>query len=514
MRRKLLIGTTALVAFVLLAAALLLWRIGDVVALYKPTLESKLQEALNADVRIGDLKLSLLPPAIGAYQVSIGDRDVGISVAALEARAELLPLLSRQLSITALTVRNPKIVLVQTENGINPKGVRPRGSPPQPGSPVDAGAKRATSSSDIALAVKEISVREGSVRIENSKTVQVASVDHLSLDSQVSVSPDTVKVPRAEISFDYLVGGTRGSAKAALDLSGKPTDLLVQVARFDLLHNGVPVSATASARIVPGEVSVKSLALRAFGGSISTSGDLRTNPSPQVLSVTLKGSNTSLTEILNTVAPGRPVPVRGTISSVSGELRSINLDSPVTTAAGNGALELRDGVVEGLNLPHELVSALSDVPFVGEKLRGRIPAEFTRVLEDRNTTVKQLTIAFRLSAGVVRIESLRMLSDICTLESTGTYTMGSKELVLPSNLALEPAISRALIAKVPELKGLVGADDRLSVPLTVKGTIPGVVILPDVAQITRKTSSGILDSVLKGEKKGLAGKLNKFLGLK
>src|SRR6516165_5548656 len=90
---------------------------------FKPMLESELSTALNREVKLGNLKLSLLAGEVTADDLSVAEdeafgKPAFVSAKSLNVGAEIWPfLMSRKLIITYLTIDQPQVVLVQAPSG-------------------------------------------------------------------------------------------------------------------------------------------------------------------------------------------------------------------------------------------------------------------------------------------------------------------------------------------------------------------------------------------------------------
>lgn len=90
---------------------------------FRPLLESRLTQALEREVKLGDLKLSLLSGSVTANDLAIADdpaysRTAFVQAKSLALKVELCPLLaSRQLHVTGLEIDQPAIALIQSPNG-------------------------------------------------------------------------------------------------------------------------------------------------------------------------------------------------------------------------------------------------------------------------------------------------------------------------------------------------------------------------------------------------------------
>src|SRR5271157_6521033 len=90
---------------------------------FRPKLESELTDALGRQVKVGNLSLSLLSGGVTADDISIADdpefsKTPFVQAKALTVGVEMIPLIfSKTLNVTELTLNQPEISLVRSENG-------------------------------------------------------------------------------------------------------------------------------------------------------------------------------------------------------------------------------------------------------------------------------------------------------------------------------------------------------------------------------------------------------------
>lgn len=90
---------------------------------FRPKLESELTDVLGRQVRVGNLSLSLFTGSVGADDISIADdpafsKTPFVQAKSLSVGVELMPLIfSKTLNVTNLTLNQPEISLVRSENG-------------------------------------------------------------------------------------------------------------------------------------------------------------------------------------------------------------------------------------------------------------------------------------------------------------------------------------------------------------------------------------------------------------
>jgi len=90
---------------------------------FRPKLESELSDALGRPVKVGNLTLSLLSGGVSADDISIADdaafsKSPFVQAKSLKVGVEMMPLIfSKTLNVTELTLNQPEIALVKSENG-------------------------------------------------------------------------------------------------------------------------------------------------------------------------------------------------------------------------------------------------------------------------------------------------------------------------------------------------------------------------------------------------------------
>ena len=93
------------------------------VNVFRPTIESDLSAALGRQVKVGNLRLSILSGSVAADDLSIADdpafsKDPFIRAKALGVGVELMPLIfSKKLKVTDLTIEQPQVSLLHTAGG-------------------------------------------------------------------------------------------------------------------------------------------------------------------------------------------------------------------------------------------------------------------------------------------------------------------------------------------------------------------------------------------------------------
>ena len=119
------LGITVLVIVVLLiAAGLIIPHLIDINH-YRGQIQAELQKRLGRTVQLGDMSLSLIPPAFEVQNAVIGndpqfsnDNRPFAAADKLKVRVAFWPLLSKKLDVKSLELDHPKIELVRNQQGV------------------------------------------------------------------------------------------------------------------------------------------------------------------------------------------------------------------------------------------------------------------------------------------------------------------------------------------------------------------------------------------------------------
>jgi AsmA protein len=161
---------------------------------FRPKLESEATAALGRQVKVGNLSLSLLSGGISADNISIADdpqfsKSPFVQAKSLKVGVEMMPLIfSRTLNVTEITLDQPQINLVKSENGdkwnfssLGGKNASaptnnqaPKTSPnaAKPSPEQTAPSEKSSGGSNPNLTVAKLNVNDGKLTVSNSNSGQ------------------------------------------------------------------------------------------------------------------------------------------------------------------------------------------------------------------------------------------------------------------------------------------------------------------------------------------------------
>ena len=153
---------------------------------FRPTLESDLTNALGRQVKVGNLSLSLLSGSVSADDISIADdpefsKSPFVQAKSLSVGVEMIPLIfSKTLNVTELTLNQPEISLVKSENGekwnFSSLGSKSTTAPAETKPAAEtkkaepASTQPASSSSNPNLTVAKLSVKDGRLTVSRARS--------------------------------------------------------------------------------------------------------------------------------------------------------------------------------------------------------------------------------------------------------------------------------------------------------------------------------------------------------
>jgi len=194
---KKLLKIVAIIIGVLIVIAVILPFVIDANT-FKPKLQAELTDALGRPVTVGNLSLSLFSGAVSADNIAIADdpqfsKNAFIQAKSLKVGVEMIPLIfSKTINITELTLNDPQISLVKSENGqtwnfsslgtkpgSSSSGTQPAQMPTpteQKPAPSNAAPANTAPASQPNLSVAKLNVNNGRVTIAKANATEPVRV--------------------------------------------------------------------------------------------------------------------------------------------------------------------------------------------------------------------------------------------------------------------------------------------------------------------------------------------------
>ena len=498
---------------------------------YKPLIE----DALNRKVQLQDIRLTIWP-RIGARVAGVtvlDDPAFGstpfTSLTSLDVGVTLLPLLSGNVEIEDITLRDPVITVIKNKNGvlnvstIGRTGINLPTIPSRAPIPSTEGLLKILA----LLAVDRVSISGGtltyrdlsaptpteynvqnmeillqSVRLGQSPNLHVGMlVQPLNLPVRLdgtfgplkeSTDIDAINLQLALGKTDFIITGKIVGWNAGLNISAQ----VINTANLPVglpLRTPVDIHNLQIAVDVQGQdVRFQSFSFQLFDGQVAANGRITSGSEtpPFTGKVTIQGMH--LGPALNAVVT-TPLSISGTAGAdfvVQG--RGLSVPDLTKSLDGTGHMAVKDGRIEGVNLLQEALPILNVVGLSPENANA---TAFSTIETD--LAIKQGTIYVQ-----------RLLMDSHDFQATGGGTIGFDQMLnLTVNLNLSQDLSQEIARSSPAAK-LAMKEGRLSLPLMITGTAQAPLYGLDMKSLSGRVQKQVqkkvekaIDGLLKGTTK-------------
>lgn len=502
---------------------------------FRPKLESELTSALGREVKVGNLKLSILSGSVSAEDLSIADdpsfsKTPFIRAKSLDVGVDVMPLIfSKALHINDLTLSQPEIFLVHSASGKWNFSSLGGNSAAKPNTPAPA---KSADSSNPDLSVAKLDVKDGRVTVSQANSnVKPRIYDKVNIEvrgfSFTSQFPFTLTATLPG-GGNVKLDGNAGPINPT-DAALTPLDAKITVKQLDLAASGFvdPASGIAGLADFNGTVSSDGKSAKAQG--VLTADKLKLSPKGQPASkavqvtytvvhnlekqsgevtrgeVTIgkalaqltgtyqtQGETTSLNMKLN--GQGMPVddleamlPALGVIlpsgSSLKGGTLSTNLaiTGPTDKLVIVGPIKLSDTKLAGFDLGSKL-SAISKLTGGGANTGS-------------DTSIQNLSTNARVAPEGIQTDNVNL-----TIPALGVLTgAGTISPAGALNYKMNAALSGGgAVGGLTQMAGLGGGGKGMSVPFAIQGTTSNPTFIPDVQGIAKSQLENQLKSRIPG----------------
>lgn len=509
---------------------------------FRPAIEAQLSSSLGRKVQVGDLGLSLFSGGISARDVSIADdpafsRAPFLTAKSVDVSVELVPLLlSRTVRLTAITVKEPDLVLLRSSSG-----------------KWNFSSLGGTTEATPTLAQRKLAIQK--LRIVNGR-VTVAS--WLARDKPAKY--ESVNMTARDVSYDSQIPFTMG-AKTSGGGEVKAEGTLGPINRADVSE--APLAATVTLQAI--DFADSGLGGPAAGGLLDLAGSLKSDGRKAHTEGTVKVTKLQLAR------NGGPAKVQVIVEYAtdydlvqqSGVLSrgEIHIGQSAAHLSGTYDLQGQSTVVHlkltGAALPladvEELLPALGVALPTGASLEGGT-IDTDLAIEG---PVERIVTTGRLNLANSRLTGFDLASKLSGLSALAGLKGGSETAIqmLSSNLQIAPEGVRAdnMSLIVPSIgtmtgRGTIGANNALdfhmvamlanpgqgtvlgqmasrfpvlgqnaksrNIPFMIQGTSSSPVFLPDVASVVNSGLSTSLLSTEPAAQRSFSGRLDGLLGKK
>ena len=228
---------------------------------------------------------------------------------------------------------------------------------------------------------------------------------------------------------------------------------------------------------------IDSFKVQAFQGTIQGTGQYAFGMDQPQFSVTSQVTALNLTQLFRAALPLSDQMVQGIASldlSLSG--RGQTWDDIKPTLQGQGKAEIADGAVLDLNIAEGVLSGLTRISGLSFAISPTVRDKYPAIFTSAHTEFDELESRFSLGDSKINLDSLRIAARDFMMQGTGWLDF-DQHVDLKATISLSKTLSADIIKGTKEIKYIANEEDRLELPFTLRGIMPGVTPTPDVAYL-------------------------------
>jgi AsmA protein len=509
---------------------------------FRPDVEKKLSEALGRQVHIGKITASIFSGGAQADNISISDdpafnKEPFLQASSLQIGLQLMPLIfSRQLKVTALTIKNPDILLLKNSAG--------KWNYASLGASAQSAKKQTSSSSAGApdFSVDKFQIQDGKIRVAQTNGHSIGKehayekvnlvAHNISLQSAIPFTLSAVTPGGGSLELDGQAGPLNQGESDKTPLDAKLTLKHADLAATGLLGPGLggivdfdgTVKSDGHHLVSNGKAQGSNLKLVAGGsparrpitldyksdygldtdtGTVNANvhtgnstaganGTLNAKGEAIVAHLRVEGKNMAVNDVEGLLpAFGVNLPSG---ASLQGGVINMGLDAegPLDRLVINGPVDISGTHLTGFNLTSKL---------------GAIAA-FTGIKATNDTLIQTFSSALRVAPeGIVANNILLDMPAIGQITGNGTVS---------SNQALNFKMLLKLVGgggMLGQLTGAAAGIQNKGIPFTIEGTSSNPVFRPTAAGVAGLFSN-LTGNSQSQTQQGLGGLLNNMINKK
>jgi len=177
---------------------------------------------------------------------------------------------------------------------------------------------------------------------------------------------------------------------------------------------------------------------------------------------------------------------------------------------GVGSAKIEAGVLHDINLVEEALRGLTGIPGLSDKLPVKISEKYPSLFSTGDTRFDTMEGRVEVREGRVHILKVEFDAKDYAMKGWGSVSLDG-DLDMSTRLVLPEKLSDDLIDEAKLLKHLRDAEDRIELPISIRGQLPDISARPETDTIAKKLSSGASKKLVGKSKKLVGDSLGKLV---
>jgi hypothetical protein len=553
MKKKILYTLIVLLLLIITAGAYIGYNAGQLARRYKPEIENMLSQTLSSKVEISDIDVKLIPNlrlVLDQLSIKRPNRSrEGLKLNNATLNVKLLPILKGQLVIEELALNSPSIDILKTASGIEIVGIGSKTEEKQATKEVknNLASTKSQVSNDLtskaSLNLNAFKINSAKIKLLDQTNNTTLTIEPLNVKSNLELKNNVVKLPELNLNANFngnfsnisLNGQIKhnGSGTAnkngAFETNGKINleNTNIKIPNLDITNfiseinyklknnsanaesnntkldiNGFPWSTSFQLNFEKTKLLVSPVKLAGADGTLTLDFEHNIANSRFFLKSVLTQFN--LEKLLPSILPSIPLTVTGMLQDAKLDLEGSQNNDLLASISGSGYANLDKVTIKNMNIAGMALASVSNLPFMKETLLSKVPEQYKKTFESPDTIVDSFNLNYKIANKKVTLEKLLLKSNLYTISANGTATFDN-QVDLKTEISFSTDISNLMVAKTKELKYLLNNTGQLVLPLTITGTLPKIIVTPQLDKLMEATVSNVI-------KDKASESINKFLG--
>ncbi len=326
---------------------------------------------------------------------------------------------------------------------------------------------------------------------------KIASVD----------APLTITVPAQS---GYSIVGPVKATGVDMTFHGRPmtgssgsVDMLVSdsILRFisqniQTQSNGHPIGLSGTVEVTNDHYKISNIVGSVATGSLAASVTIERSPRQGVDGEVLAKSID--------ISTAKALVTGDTKESFSGLINHLSVkakarkDALLSTAQGEGVIEITDGTVRHANYDRKVVGLIKAIPVVGEAVSFTANATNSSTYQMQGGMLKDLTADFTIGGGRFSSKNIKGQGRFTNIQASGDLSFDGTLNVTASAVYLEQNL-KALAGPITPLGSLFGTIGKIEIPLLITGSVNSPQINADLTRLQDITVPGrAISPILRG----------------
>ena len=165
------------------------------------------------------------------------------------------------------------------------------------------------------------------------------------------------------------------------------------------------------------------------------------------------------------------------------------------TLVGDGALQVEDGELKGVNIADSILSSLTGIPGLSKLISSGVRKKHPELFGKRDTVFETLAGKLTLRDGKALIDELTLAAQDYRLDGKGSFALDN-DLDLGLTFTASQSLTKDLLGSTKQLHAFNDTQGRFNLPLRLTGSLPNVHPEPDTQYVSERLTGSLVQSGL------------------